>query len=215
MDYSRRQMTGETKRGAPGRVSRESWVLAALEALGKGGVDAVAVEPVAKQLGVTKGSFYWHFENRAQLLEAALDAWEEQSTTTVITLLDRMPDPATRLRFLFGRVSEAAIGPRSISTIHAALGASGDPLVARVLERVANARLAYVARCYVELGFAKEEADERAFLAYAAYLGMTRLVHDIPNHPSLSTNLATYTDFVIEALVPMTPTEKKKKKKKT
>jgi AcrR family transcriptional regulator len=191
-----------TKRGAPGRVSRESWIVAALEALATNGLEAVAVEPIAKELGVTKGSFYWHFENRQQLLEAALASWETHATTAVIAVLEKMPDPMERLRYLFRRVAIANEGKSSIAAVHAALGASSDPVAKGVVDRVAKARLAYVEKCYRELGFSNDKAAEHAFLAYATYLGLTRLVHDIPNDPRVSTNLEAYTEFVIDALIP-------------
>ena len=45
-------------------LTAEDWARAALEAIAEDGVTAVAVEPLARSLGVTKGSFYWHFANR-------------------------------------------------------------------------------------------------------------------------------------------------------
>jgi AcrR family transcriptional regulator len=53
------------------RLTRQDWIDAALEALETGGVPAVAVEPLASRLGVTKGSFYWHFKDRNELLATA------------------------------------------------------------------------------------------------------------------------------------------------
>ena len=58
------------------RLSREDWERAALEAMADAGVAAVAVEPLARRLGVTKGSFYGFFANRDELIEAALSRWE-------------------------------------------------------------------------------------------------------------------------------------------
>ena len=53
-------------------LTAERWAEAALDAMAQGGLNAVAVEPIARQLGVTKGSFYWHFTNRGSLVAAAL-----------------------------------------------------------------------------------------------------------------------------------------------
>lgn len=55
--------------------SREDWVDAAWETLGEAGVDGVRVEALARSLGVTKGSFYWHFKNRQELIDALFDRW--------------------------------------------------------------------------------------------------------------------------------------------
>ena len=61
---------------APTRTPRTSWVEEGLRALGVGGPDAVRIETLAQALGVTKGGFYWHFDDRRALLEEMLDTWE-------------------------------------------------------------------------------------------------------------------------------------------
>ena len=80
------------------RLSPDDWARAALGAIARGGVGAVAVETVAAELGATKGSFYWHFKNRDALIQAALDRWEHVGTEAVIGELEREPDPVRRLR---------------------------------------------------------------------------------------------------------------------
>src|SRR4051812_3919847 len=59
------------------RTPRERWIEQGLQALAAGGPEAVKIEPLAKELGVTKGGFYWHFEDRQALLDELLDAWEK------------------------------------------------------------------------------------------------------------------------------------------
>lgn len=71
-------------------ASRESWVAAGLQALVEGGVEAVAVEPIAKTLGVTKASFYWHFESRGRGGEVTTRAQRDAYTRHVIDTL--VPD---------------------------------------------------------------------------------------------------------------------------
>src|ERR671930_533724 len=61
---------------APTRTPRSSWIEEGLRALGVGGPDAVRIERLAQALGVTRGGFYWHFEDRDALLDEMLDAWE-------------------------------------------------------------------------------------------------------------------------------------------
>ena len=79
---------------------------AALFAIADGGAAAVAVEPLAARLGATKGSFYWHFPNREQLIVEALELWEREGTDDVIAELAPVSDPVERLR----RLLEIAIG---------------------------------------------------------------------------------------------------------
>src|SRR5438552_15877436 len=69
---------------APTRTPRTSWIQEGLRALGVGGPDAVRIEKLAQTLGVTKGGFYWHFEDRRALLEEMLDAWEHVVIDEVI-----------------------------------------------------------------------------------------------------------------------------------
>jgi AcrR family transcriptional regulator len=126
--------------GRAARLSPEDWVGAALEAIAAGGLVAVAVEPVAARLGATKGSFYWHFANRDELVVAALLAWEQRDTIDVIAELEAIPVPAVRLRTLFLR----AFGTTAVGSVEAALLADApSPLVAPVLERVTLRRLEY------------------------------------------------------------------------
>jgi AcrR family transcriptional regulator len=178
-------------------ATRDSWALAALRALTEKGVEAVAVEPLAKRLGVTKGSFYWHFGSRAELLEAALELWEQRSTTDIIRELEGIADPVERLRQLFRKVSLASKGAPS----HAALAAAGDASVKRSLNRVALARLEFLRRCYTELGMPPALVGQRSLLAYAAYLGMLQLRRDAPAVLA-SEELEAYTEHVIDTLVP-------------
>src|ERR671910_2473019 len=92
-----------------GSLKAEDWVEAARAVMAEGGIDAVAVEPLARRLGVTKGSFYWHFKDRRALLETTLERWEEESTVARISASRRISDPRKRLIRLgeevFGDVS--------------------------------------------------------------------------------------------------------------
>src|SRR5215469_32898 len=78
-----RTVMTEQKASGQRRLTRDDWITAALGAIADGGLAAVGVEPLAVRLGATKGSFYWHFENRDALLEAAVRRWEKETTTDV------------------------------------------------------------------------------------------------------------------------------------
>src|ERR1700760_2779343 len=62
------------------RLTTDDWAAAALDALLSEGPAGVAVQPLARRLGATKGSFYWHFRSRDDLLRAALARWEATAT---------------------------------------------------------------------------------------------------------------------------------------
>jgi len=160
------------------RLRREDWVEAALEAIAEGGLAAVAVVPLAERLGATKGSFYWHFPSREALVEAALAAWEQTTTSAVIAEIEAAADdPRPQLRLLFKRVTELAARDR----IELALLATADhPTVRPVLDRVTRRRIDFTAELFQRISFPPADAKRRALLAYSAYLGYAQLVHATP-----------------------------------
>src|SRR3954471_23093571 len=108
------------------------WAEAALDALAQGGLSAVAVEPLAKSLGTTKGSFYWHFADRNALLEATLGLWEQRDTDQVLASIDETQDVGNRLRNLLrlAFMSVRSDTPGGAGAIELALQASAaHPLV--------------------------------------------------------------------------------------
>jgi AcrR family transcriptional regulator len=150
-------------------LTRDRWTDAALAALASDGIDAVRVEPLARHLKVTKGSFYWHFKDRGALLDAMLARWEQVATQGIIDQADRLTGPpATRLVQLFEQILAARI-----MDLEVAIRAWGgrDERVARALRRVDQRRLGYNQRLLEELGFEPVEAEARAFLAYSMLFG--------------------------------------------
>jgi AcrR family transcriptional regulator len=181
------------------RLNRQAWVQAALDAIAEGGLAAVAVVPLAKRLGATKGSFYWHFESREALVEAALADWEHSHTAVVIDQIEAASeDPRQQLRLLFKRVTELAARDR----IELALLATADhATVQPVLDRVTRRRIDFAARLFQRLGIPRTEAKRRALLAYSAYLGHAQLVHATPQLlPRTQAAKRAYLNDVLAAL---------------
>jgi AcrR family transcriptional regulator len=181
------------------RLSRQSWVQAALDAIAEAGLGAVAVVPLAKRLGATKGSFYWHFANREALVEAALAEWEHSHTYAVIAEIEASSDdPFQQLRLLFKRVTALAARDR----IELALLATADhPTVRPVLDRVTRRRVDFVAELFQRLGFSRAQAKRRALLAYSAYVGHAQLVHATPQLlPRTQTAKRAYLSDILVAL---------------
>ncbi len=157
--------------GSTPRLGRQDWTEAALAALLEGGPDAVAVEPLAKRLGTTKGSFYWHLDSRDELLDEALHLWEQRYTDHFIALAERTEGTVERrLRVLMSAVTQQAPDLIGESRIHAS---GDDPRVAPTLRRVNARRTGYVAELLRELDV--DDADARAELAYATVLGLEQL----------------------------------------
>ena len=158
-------------------LSPDDWAKAALAAIAGGGVDAVAVEPIAAELGATKGSFYWHFTNRDALIQAALDRWERERTDAVIDDLTREPDPARRLRKVLATAFER--GPADRAEV-ALLANPGHPAAVRAVRRVAERRIAYISRQLEALGWDPAGALDRAVLMYYVYTGYLQMAHVAP-----------------------------------
>ena len=72
------------------QLTREDWIAIARKALIASGVDDVKVDVLARRLKVTRGSFYWHFESRQDLLDALLDDWEANNRREIATIRQLM-----------------------------------------------------------------------------------------------------------------------------
>ena len=179
------------------RLSRDQWTGAALEALESGGVPAVAVEPLATRLGVTKGSFYWHFKDRNELLAAALELWERETTEWLIRQLDEIEDPRERLaawgRRVLGRDKALLTGLHS---------AADDPVVAPVLGRVTERRIDYLAGILRDAGVPAATARRRARLLYAADLGLFQIGRALPGGPPTDAEVRRMTAELIDGFLP-------------
>jgi AcrR family transcriptional regulator len=154
------------------RFTRDDWAAAALGVLAEGGPSAVAVEPVAARLGASKSSFYWLFDNRRALLDAALDQWERRQTDAVLPELAAIADPARRLRTL---ARDAFAATKGADLALRLLTEASDPAVRAVAGRVTRRRLAVIEAAFTELGHPADRARQHAHALYSAYLGAAAL----------------------------------------
>lgn len=185
---------------AHARLSAADWERGALEMIAEDGVDALAVEALARRLGVTKGSFYWHFKTREALLQAALKRWEADDEALLQQHLGTAGgDARERLGALFRWVS----GETRPHRIHAALLQALDhPLVRPVMTRMSRRRMDLLEPVFREAGLDRDAAQHRARLTYAAYVGFLQLNLTL-ELPHLSREqYDAYVEHVIETLVP-------------
>ncbi|MEO8673843.1 MAG: TetR/AcrR family transcriptional regulator [Tahibacter sp.] len=181
-----------------GRLSAVDWEQAALDTIAESGVAAVAVEPIARRLGVTKGSFYWHFPTREALLKAALERWERQDDEEFIQV-EPIRDPKQRLRELIRRTSREM---QSHVIYSALLRALDHPIVQPVMSRVSQRRIDFLTIAYRQAGLERRTASYRARLAYAAYAGFLQLSMQL-GLPRLShAEFDEYVDHAIATFVP-------------
>ncbi len=156
---------------APVRTPRSTWIEAGLRALEGGGPDAVRIEPLAQALGVTRGSFYWHFDDRRALLEEMLETWERTSIDEVIERVDAESggDAKAALARLFALGSSS----QELRSTDLAIRdwSRRDPAVADRLRRVDNRRMDYLRSLFG--GFCADEGDVevRATLTLTLWIG--------------------------------------------
>jgi len=150
------------------RLAADDWAKEALKVIAATGVEHVTIEGLGRDLGVTKGSFYWHFASRHALITAALELWEQRATVDVIEQLQSIVDPVVRLKALF----ESSFGDAVDGPLDAALVAAvNDSVVGVTVRSVIRRRIEFMEQLFVDMGFTSSEARTRARIAYSAYVG--------------------------------------------
>ena len=152
------------------RTPRSSWIHEGLRALAAGGPDAVRIEPLARALGVSKGGFYWHFDDRRALLEEMLDTWERLSVDEVIERVEgEGGDARTRLRRLFALASS---GDELLAIDLAVRDWSRrEPTVADRLRRADNRRMEYMRLLFGAFCPDQDDVEVRCMLAFSLWIG--------------------------------------------
>lgn len=155
---------------AVARTPRAAWVKEGLRALARGGPDAVRIEALARALGVTKGGFYWHFDDRQALLDEMLDTWERTLVDEVIERVDgEGGDARAKLYRLFTLAS--TVGGFLRVELAVRDWARRDKAVAARLRRVDNRRLAYMRSLFGEFCRDEDDVEARCVLAFSLFVG--------------------------------------------
>jgi len=145
------------------RKSQADWLKAARLALLTGGADAVRAERLAADLGVSKGSFYWHFKDVPALREALIAEWEDEADLLIVALGD--PGGAGPQRLVDALSERVVLSERGEAPSDAAIfaWAAIDPGIA--------ARVAVAERDRIDLLARLCDGRDRAELVYMTYLG--------------------------------------------
>jgi len=150
------------------QLTPKDWIQAATQLLVQSSIDAVRVDVLAKTLQVTRGSFYWHFSSRDDLLQRVLLGWQEEQTEQIIA---RYRKQGVQAEALIRELVELPFHGRAAmrgSSVELAVRAWArrDEAARRVVDAVDAKRLAYLQECFTQLGFAPAEAKSRGFLLY-------------------------------------------------
>ena len=151
------------------RLSQADWLLETLEVLQQQGIDGVKIVVIAERLGVTSGSFYWHFKNLRDLTDKLLEYWERELTDAVVVVAKAYDGPPEgRILNLMLQVvrEDAAVFDHAIS-----IWARKDPAAQKVFERVLNKRFDFARWMFKQVGFGEKEARIRGRLMVAYLMG--------------------------------------------
>lgn len=156
-----------------GRLTRDDFLRQAL-AMCEAGIDAVKIAPLAADMGVTTGSFYWHFKNRQELLDALLDYWESEMTDAAISAARRYAaSPAERILYVMETVMAGNLARYDLAIWH---WARSDPDANRVFKRVLKKRFSFAAWMFSEAGFSRQQAEIRGRMMVVYMMGESTLV---------------------------------------
>lgn len=159
-------------------LTPEDWIAAAFRRLGQGGIDAVRAEALARDLGVSKGSFYWHFRDLADLRARMLAHWQDQATARILSMAQAGGgDGAAQLRRLVALATSDLAEPYGGLSTEAAIRdwARRDPEAASVQGQVDRARLDFVTGLFRAVPLAPDAAARAARLVLMAYTGAVHL----------------------------------------
>ncbi len=182
--------------------SAESWRRAALEWIAAHGIAALAIEPLARHLGVTKGSFYWHFRDRRDLLHSALSMWEAHDEAQLAAYTDGSEPAAVRLERFFRATAKQSLTHQVYAAL---LAEQGDAACLAVLKRVTQKRFDFLGAAYRALGFAPAAAAHQARLTYTAYAGLLQLQKQGIAAPLAGAALDNYVEHLIGVLLKPLP----------
>ena len=158
------------------RTPRSAWIHHGLRALADGGPDAIRIEALARDLGVTKGGFYWHFDDRQALLDEMLHAWERLGVDEVIAQVEGGGgDARQKLARLFALAASSDGGRVDLAVRD---WARRDASVRKRLRRVDNRRMRYMRSLFQEFCPDEDEVEARCVLTLALFIGMHFMAAD-------------------------------------
>ena len=162
------------RNGAAGRLSRDEWLAQALDILAREGQAKLRIDTICSALGVTKGSFYWHFKDRDDFIHSVVQFWSDRFTNPVMASVSELDGTAgERLKALMHTVSKGRFARYDVSI--RAWAAQDPELVTAIVKAVDKRRLAFVGSLFAEMGFDGSEAEMRA-RAVVAYLSFEESV---------------------------------------
>ncbi len=152
-------------------LSRKIWINRALQKLTDGGIDKVSIAALARDLSVTKGSFYWHFKDRADLLQAMLEHWEKTGSEVVFKEVDRVGgDGEVRLKHMSGIIFKRYGDQLNLELALRDWGRK-DSKIWEIIAREDERRMDYMRGLFGEIYEDPKIAEAKAWLLFSFYVG--------------------------------------------
>ena len=155
------------------KLTREEWLARALEALAQHGEGVLTIDALVRRLGVSRGSFYWHFSGRTEFLRQLVEYWFTTYTEAAAReLASYEGTPQERLQRLMEHIT---VGGLNRYDIPIRAWAARDTVASRIVRKADRFRSDYVQSLFREMGFSGEELEirTRAFVVYfSAELGL-------------------------------------------
>ena len=152
-------------------LTRENWIDFALQRLTEEGIDKVTITGLARELSVTKGSFYWHFKDRDDLLQAMLVRWEESGSKFVFGEVERVGgDAVRRLKHLSDIVIRRYGDQLNLELALRDWGRK-DLKIANILRQEDEKRIDYISGLFVEIYGDVKVAEAKAWLLFSLFVG--------------------------------------------
>jgi AcrR family transcriptional regulator len=149
------------------RLTADDWIAFALKALADEGFAVLKADILARKIGISRGSFYWHFADLAAFHARVIAHWKQVATEAIISDIERYQSPVERmdalLRHAFGRGGSLETRMR--------IWAANSRVAARAVSEVDQRRRLYIAQLLEDGGVATPLAATRAQLIYWSYLG--------------------------------------------
>ncbi len=158
------------------QLSATDWVDQGLKTLATRGFTALKAEPLAKAMGVSRGSFYWHFADIGAFHAAILARWHEVAAEQIIANVEAASKDENPLALLLRRVfGERLMLERAVRT-----WASVDPAARAAVQAIDRRRLGYVEGLLTQSGLSADVARARAQILYWAFLGFALSDQPLP-----------------------------------
>jgi AcrR family transcriptional regulator len=158
------------------QLSANDWLDQGLRTLAKSGFTALKAEPLAKAMGVSRGSFYWHFADVDAFHAAILQHWREVAVEQIIAGIEAAPPDQSPIEQLLRRAFSRR--PALEGAIRS--WATHDPVARAAVEAVDRRRLGYVESLLGASGLATAVARARAQVLYWAFLGFALSDNPLP-----------------------------------